>query len=110
MYTVSYLEAAPTAKTKVIELLRPWADYGVKQYFAFRGDDAKQAEEIVKQIHIVLDVVSVLRRGRVAATGGPELADELEETGYAGYREEDEAPAEDAQPSEPPDPFADPLA
>src|SRR5205085_765552 len=56
------------------------------------------------------DAVSVLRRGRVAATGGPELADELEETGYAGYREEDEAPAEDAQPSEPPDPFADPLA
>jgi Fe-S cluster assembly ATP-binding protein len=52
------------------------------------------------------DVVSVLRRGRVAATGGPELADELEETGYAGYREEDEAAAE-PQPS---DPFADPLA
>ena len=52
------------------------------------------------------DVVSVLRRGRVAATGGAELADELEETGYAGYREEGEG----AAPADPVDPFADPLA
>jgi hypothetical protein len=45
----------------------------------------------------------------VAATGGPELADELEQTGYAGYREEDEdAPA--TKGPEPADPFADPLA
>jgi Fe-S cluster assembly ATP-binding protein len=57
------------------------------------------------------DVVSVLRRGRVAATGGPELADELERTGYAGYREEGEEDAADgAEPSTPADPFADPLA
>jgi hypothetical protein len=30
-------------------------------------------------------------RGRIVASGGPELADELENTGYAGY-EEDGAP------------------
>jgi Fe-S cluster assembly ATP-binding protein len=33
------------------------------------------------------DRVSVLRAGRIVATGGPELADELERTGYAGYDE-----------------------
>ena len=34
------------------------------------------------------DVVSVLRNGRIVASGGPELAEELESTGYAGYDEE----------------------
>ncbi len=34
------------------------------------------------------DVVSVLRKGRIVASGGPELAEELESTGYAGYDEE----------------------
>jgi Fe-S cluster assembly ATP-binding protein len=34
------------------------------------------------------DVVSVLRNGRIVATGGPELAETLESTGYAGYEEE----------------------
>ena len=34
------------------------------------------------------DVVSVLRKGRIVASGGPELAEELESTGYAGYEEE----------------------
>ncbi len=33
------------------------------------------------------DVVHVLSAGRVVASGGPELAAELEATGYAGYRE-----------------------
>jgi Fe-S cluster assembly ATP-binding protein len=33
------------------------------------------------------DVVSVLRKGRIVASGGPELAEELESTGYAGYQE-----------------------
>jgi Fe-S cluster assembly ATP-binding protein len=37
------------------------------------------------------DVVSVLRKGRVVASGGPELADELESTGYAGYEEDGSA-------------------
>jgi Fe-S cluster assembly ATP-binding protein len=34
------------------------------------------------------DVVSVLRKGRIVASGGPELAEELESTGYAGYADE----------------------
>ncbi len=34
------------------------------------------------------DRVSVLRQGRIVATGGPELAQELERTGYAGYDEQ----------------------
>jgi Fe-S cluster assembly ATP-binding protein len=38
------------------------------------------------------DVVSVLRKGRIVASGGPHLAEELESTGYAGYAEE-ETPA-----------------
>ena len=46
------------------------------------------------------DVVHVLTAGRVVATGGPELADELERTGYAGYEDEAE------EPTDPFDPFA----
>jgi Fe-S cluster assembly ATP-binding protein len=34
------------------------------------------------------DVVSIMRKGRIVASGGPELAEELESTGYAGYSEE----------------------
>jgi Fe-S cluster assembly ATP-binding protein len=33
------------------------------------------------------DVISVLRKGRIVASGGPELAEELESTGYAGYED-----------------------
>jgi Fe-S cluster assembly ATP-binding protein len=47
------------------------------------------------------DVVHVLAHGRIVETGGPELADELERTGYAGF--------EDESASAPADPFADPL-
>src|SRR3954453_2209002 len=36
------------------------------------------------------DVVSVLRKGRLVASGGPELAEELERTGYAGYVDDDD--------------------
>jgi Fe-S cluster assembly ATP-binding protein len=53
------------------------------------------------------DVVSVLRRGRVVASGGPDLADELERTGYEGYEDEDGGAEE--KPSAAADPFADPL-
>ena len=31
------------------------------------------------------DVVHVLANGQIVASGGPELADELERTGYAAY-------------------------
>jgi Fe-S cluster assembly ATP-binding protein len=50
------------------------------------------------------DVVHVLSRGRIVATGGPELADELERTGYAAYGGDD-GPEPLAE-----DPFADPFA
>jgi Fe-S cluster assembly ATP-binding protein len=56
------------------------------------------------------DTVHVLSRGRIVTSGGPELADELERTGYAGY-EDGERPADELPVGGPPtDPFADPLA
>ena len=54
------------------------------------------------------DVVHVLSGGRIVATGGPELAQELEQTGYAAYGGADEPASPDAAP-DPADPFADPL-
>jgi Fe-S cluster assembly ATP-binding protein len=63
------------------------------------------------------DFTHVLSRGRIVANGGPELADELERTGYAGWAEEEAATARPADDPEAPggpdggaDPFADPLA
>ena len=50
------------------------------------------------------DVVHVLSLGRIVATGGPELADELELTGYRAYAESESVTPGLA------DPFADPLA
>ncbi len=58
------------------------------------------------------DRTHVLSRGRIVASGGPELADELERTGYAGWAEEEEAVAAEIMPSakgDTTDPFADPL-
>jgi Fe-S cluster assembly ATP-binding protein len=65
------------------------------------------------------DRVHVLAAGRIVASGGPELADELERTGYAGWAA-DEEPAGPVRPGPPvadgpfggpaADPFADPLA
>src|SRR5213078_2388679 len=52
------------------------------------------------------DVVHVLSQGRIAATGGPELAVQLEETGYAAYGDRDPG----STPEDPGDPFAGPLA
>jgi len=34
------------------------------------------------------DVISVLAKGRIVATGGPEMAEELERTGYAGFEQD----------------------
>jgi Fe-S cluster assembly ATP-binding protein len=51
------------------------------------------------------DVVHVLSRGRIVATGGPELADELERTGYGAWDESDQPGG--AMPA---DPFADPFS
>ena len=55
------------------------------------------------------DVVHVLVKGRIAATGGPELADELEGSGYAAYVE-GEDPTSESDAFRATDPFADPLA
>jgi Fe-S cluster assembly ATP-binding protein len=55
------------------------------------------------------DRVHVLSRGRIMASGGPELADELERTGYAGYAEVEEPAGAGARAAED-DPFADPFA
>jgi Fe-S cluster assembly ATP-binding protein len=52
------------------------------------------------------DRVHVLVKGRIAMSGGPELADELERTGYAEFSDGDG----DAEAAPSADPFADPLA
>jgi Fe-S cluster assembly ATP-binding protein len=67
------------------------------------------------------DRVHVLSGGRVVTSGGPELADELEQTGYAGWAEEPDQPSDRSGAASnrpqiedpfggPADPFADPLA
>ncbi|MBA3654609.1 MAG: Fe-S cluster assembly ATPase SufC [Actinobacteria bacterium] len=57
------------------------------------------------------DVVHVLSGGRIVATGGPELAAELEVTGYALYGgAADDTPTVIDSGGEAADPFADPLA
>jgi Fe-S cluster assembly ATP-binding protein len=53
------------------------------------------------------DQVHVLSGGRIAATGGPDLAEELERTGYAGYAADPEPAAAAVDPFA--DPFTDPL-
>ena len=53
------------------------------------------------------DHVHVLSGGRIVKSGGPELADELESTGYAPYGVKDAAAAPSTKAD---DPFADPLA
>ena len=58
------------------------------------------------------DRTHVLSGGRIVASGGPELADELEITGYAGWAEEETVAAEVEGLARGAfaDPFADPLA
>jgi Fe-S cluster assembly ATP-binding protein len=57
------------------------------------------------------DVVHVLVKGRIVASGGPELVAQLEETGYAEYVSPEEEPASGVAAADPfADPFADPLA
>ena len=58
------------------------------------------------------DQVHVLASGRIVASGGAELAHQLEDSGYAGYVEaEPEAATSSAAVADPfADPFADPLA
>ncbi len=57
------------------------------------------------------DRTHVLFRGQIVASGGPELADELERSGYAAWVSADElAPEDDVRGGPSEDPFADPLA
>lgn len=53
------------------------------------------------------DVVHILVRGRIVESGGPEMADALETTGYAAWIPEEEETAAAVPPA---DPFADPFA
>ena len=55
------------------------------------------------------DVVHVLMGGRVVQTGGPELAQQLEGTGYEGLAAELGVEASVEVGAETSDPFADPL-
>ena len=56
------------------------------------------------------DTVHVLVQGRIVTSGGPELAEELEQTGYAAYGEEETAARTGARSRLfADDPFADPL-
>ena len=55
------------------------------------------------------DVVHVLARGRIQTTGGPELAAQLEQTGYAEWAD-DESAASKVDKVRTLDPFADPFA
>jgi Fe-S cluster assembly ATP-binding protein len=58
------------------------------------------------------DTVHVFVGGRIVRTGGPELAAELERTGYGGFDGEaaDGTGAAPESSAGPQDPFADPLA
>lgn len=56
------------------------------------------------------DRVHVLAQGRIAASGGPELADELEAEGYGAYAPDQAEPSGSGGAADPfADPFADPL-
>lgn len=56
------------------------------------------------------DVVHILVKGEIRATGGPELAAELERSGYGAYLDEEPPDTGPATPDPFADPFADPLA
>jgi Fe-S cluster assembly ATP-binding protein len=69
---------------------------------------------LLRELHP--DRVHVLAAGRIVAEGGPELADELERTGYAEWVEDERAERPVGRPQiadpfgGPADPFADPLS
>ncbi|MEA3056498.1 MAG: Fe-S cluster assembly ATP-binding protein [Actinomycetota bacterium] len=54
------------------------------------------------------DRVHVLVKGRIVASGGPELADQLEVSGYAAFTDGEDVDDVAVAPAD--DPFADPLA
>jgi Fe-S cluster assembly ATP-binding protein len=56
------------------------------------------------------DKVHILVKGEIRASGGPELADQLEESGYAVYAEQPEESSDGKSAAPLDDPFADPFA
>ncbi len=63
---------------------------------------------LFEQLHP--DVVHVFARGKILESGGPSLADELEESGYERWVGADPEPTESSPTPDPfGDPFADPL-
>ena len=56
------------------------------------------------------DHIHIMVKGRIVASGGPELAEVLERDGYAAFVPEVAAAAPAASASPAMDPFADPLA
>jgi len=56
------------------------------------------------------DHIHVLSRGRIVASGGPELAEQLESRGYVQFEPDEPGPVSAATPDPFADPFADPLA
>ncbi len=56
------------------------------------------------------DHVHVLVKGRIVASGGPDLANQLERDGYAAFGAQDEPEAAPAKAARDLDPFADPFA
>ncbi len=56
------------------------------------------------------DHIHILVKGRIVASGGPELADVLERDGYGAFMPDEPEPALAARRSSAADPFADPFA
>jgi len=56
------------------------------------------------------DVVHIMVRGEIRASGGPELADRLEDEGYAAWLTDDDTTEDDAAATPAADPLADPFA
>jgi Fe-S cluster assembly ATP-binding protein len=81
---------------------------------AGRGGDARERSGVLAITHynrllheLKPDFVHIMVKGRIVASGGPELAEELERDGYRAF-----APVEADAARRPtgPDPFADPFA
>jgi Fe-S cluster assembly ATP-binding protein len=58
------------------------------------GLDVDALRAVSRRVELHADRVHVLSAGRIVTSGGPELADELERTGYVGWAEEAAAEAE----------------
>lgn len=103
----------------VLDELDSGLDLDALRIIARRIEDATEENElgllVITHYSRLLDElkpdrVHVLAGGRIAASGGPELADQLESTGYAGYAEPEPEQTVSAPSGADLDPFADPLA